>query len=87
MVKKLGSYCRLKRGRRLDSRPEDLKTCRCFKAAQDKGWARLASLRIRACSHYAEGFNDEREAEESEKDDVEFFKAREDAAEAFEPAE
>jgi hypothetical protein len=41
----------------------------------------------RACSHYPEGFDDECKAEECEKDDVQFFKAGEDAAEAFEPAE
>ena len=34
-----------------------------------------------------EGLDDESEVEESQKDDVEFIEAGEDAAEAFEPAE
>jgi len=34
-----------------------------------------------------EGLDDQGEVEESEEDDIEFVEAREDAAEAFEPAE
>src|SRR5208283_3376747 len=41
----------------------------------------------RACSHYSQRFDDECEAQESQKQDVEFFKAGEDTAESFESAE
>src|SRR5438128_9166391 len=41
----------------------------------------------RACSHYPERFYYERKREETKKDDVELFKAGEDAAETFQPAE
>ena len=41
----------------------------------------------RACSHYAESFDDEGEREKAEEESVEFLEAREDAAETFEPAE
>ncbi len=44
------------------------------------------SLSARACSHDAKRFDNEGEAEEREEESIEFFKAREDAAETFESA-
>jgi hypothetical protein len=32
-------------------------------------------FQIRACSHYAQGFDDEREAEERQEDNIELFEA------------
>jgi hypothetical protein len=42
---------------------------------------------VRACSHYPQRFDDERKAEKRQEHDVEFFKTRKDAAEAFEAPE
>src|SRR5262249_4546797 len=41
----------------------------------------------RACSHYAQGLDDECECEEPKEKRVEFLEAREDTTEAFESAE
>ena len=41
----------------------------------------------RACSHYPQRFDDKRKAEKRQEHDVEFFKTRKDAAEAFEAPE
>ena len=40
-----------------------------------------------ACSHYAQGLNDESEIEESEKHHIQLFEPGEDATESFELAE
>ena len=42
---------------------------------------------VRACSHYPQRFDDKREAKKGQEHDVEFFKTRKDAAEAFEAPE
>ena len=38
---------------------------------------------IRACSHYAQGLDDEREGEKGQEQGIEFLKARKDAAKTF----
>src|ERR1700733_10325014 len=49
-------------------------------------WAALRIV-IRACSHYPERFDDKRKAEKRQEHDVQFFKTRKDAAEAFKTPE
>ncbi len=36
---------------------------------------RQLGVYTRACSHYAQGFDDEREAQECQEDDIELFEA------------